>query len=28
MAKNGDLFGFIAVARNIEREKVDKPKQR
>jgi PAS domain S-box-containing protein len=28
LAKGGDLFGFIAVARNVEREKVDKPKQR
>jgi PAS domain-containing protein len=28
MAKSGDLFGFVAVARNVEREKVDKPNKR
>ncbi len=26
MAQNGDFFGFIAVARNVEREKVERPK--
>jgi hypothetical protein len=26
MAKNGDFFGFFTVARNVDREKVERPR--